>query len=544
MKTTSVLTAALAVAMSSCVGGSSSSSSEPTLQLIEVQSPGTLFSVRSTVQLEAFGVFSDGARLRVSPTVSWSSSDPSIIDVDSKGLVRLVKAGRARVSAQLEGTQGGTSIEVTAATARKLELYPTELFEAPRGLMPQLRLFANFSDGTRRDVTTEATWLSSGVGTWPLAEKGHFRFDAQGDVTILARFDGLEARKEVRVTPPAVVALRLEPMSGPLRPGQSGGLSTVATFTDGSSRDVTLDSRIVSLDSHIARVQGAEVQALAPGRARLVADYAGVSSSRAVVVAARQLVGLTGSTPHADVPSGRTLRLQLFAAFDDGSALEVSEAALWLSADEPVASVALDGTVTARKQGQTLISARYGGAQVDVTVAVQAPILESVDVTLPQTRLLVGQRASFVVIGRFSDGAVLNLTPVAVLRASPFVSASVSADLAIVEGLSEGPATVEVEVGGYLQAVQLTVTAETIERLRVERLVSEHGDAERRVRAYATYSDKTVLDVTELCDWSATGATVAVENTPGSRGTFGQMGTEGEVTASMMTFQASLSLAP
>jgi hypothetical protein len=38
------------------------------------------------------------------------------------------------------------------------------------------------------------------------------------------------------------------------------------------------------------------VQALAQGRARLVADYAGVSSSRAVVVAARQLVGLTGFT--------------------------------------------------------------------------------------------------------------------------------------------------------------------------------------------------------------------------------------------------------
>ncbi|MDP3504370.1 MAG: hypothetical protein Q8S33_28800 [Myxococcales bacterium] len=544
MKTTSVMTAAVAVVVSACAGGSSSSTTEPTLQRLEIFSPGTTFSVRSTVQLEAYGVFSDGSKHRVSPTASWSSSDPSIIEVDRSGIARLVKAGRARLSVHLDGNEGSTSIEVSAATARTLELYPTDLFEAPRGLMPQLRLFANFSDGTRRDVTAEATWLSSSAGTWPLAEKGHFRLDAQGDVSVLARFGGLEARKDLRVTPPAVISLRLEPMSAPLRPGQSALLSTIATFTDGSSRDVTLDSRIVTLDGHIARIQGREVQAVAQGSARLVADYAGFTSSRAVIVSARQLVGLTGSMPHADVPSGRTIRFQLVAAFDDGSALEVSDSALWLSSDEQLASVALDGTVTARKQGLAMISARYGGEQVDFTIGVQAPVLEGVDVTLPQTRLLVGQQASFAVLGRFSDGAVLNLTPVAVLRASPFVSVSAAGDLANVVGLSEGPATVEVEVSSSIHVVQLSVTAETIERFTVERVVSELGTSERRVRAFATYSDKLVLDVTELCDWSASDATMGLSNAPGSRGEFGQLGTEAEITASMMTFRASFSLSP
>lgn len=545
MKTSAVMAAAFAVVVSACVGGSTSSATaEPTLQLVEVQSPGALFSVRSTVQLEAWGVFSDGSKVRVSPTVTWSSSDPSIIDIDRTGVARLVKAGHARLSAALEGKEGSTSIEVAAARARSLELFPTDLFEAPRGLMPQLRLFANFSDGTRRDVTVEATWLSSGVGTWPLAEKGHFRLDAQGDVTIFARFGGLEARKDLRVTPPAVIALRLEPMNTLVRPGQSLPLSTIATFTDGSSRDVTLDARIVSLDTNIARVSGAQVQALAPGRARLVAEYEGFSSSRGLIVSARQLVGLTGSIPHADVPAGRTVRFQLFAAFDDGSAMEVSDSAMWLSSDEQIATVALDGTVTARSQGLAQLTALYGGEKVTFTVGVQAPTLEGVDVTLPQTRLLVGQQASFAVLGRFSDGVVLNLTPVSVLRASPFVSVSSGADFATVEGITGGPATIEVEAGGYLRLVQLTVTEETVERLTLERFVSERGGAERRVRAFATYSDKVVLDVTELCDWSATDATTDVSNTPGSRGSFNQLGTEDEITATMLDLRASLSVVP
>jgi hypothetical protein len=111
-------------------------------------------------------------------------------------------------------------------------------------------------------------------------------------------------------------------------------------------------------------------------------------------------------------------------------------------------------------------------------------------------------------------------------------------------GLAEGPATVEIEVSGSIQVVQLTVTAETIERLSVERLVSELGTSERRVRAFATYSDKVVLDVTELCDWSASDAATHVSNAAGSRGEFGQMGTEAEITASMMSFRASFSLSP
>ena len=152
MKTSSLLTAAFAVALSACLGApASSSSAQATLQLIEVASPGVRFSVNSTLQLEAYGVYSDGKKVKLTDEVTWSSSDEAIIAIDQTGVARLVAAGQTHVSARLEGHQGCVSLVVSPATTRALELYPDELFEAPRGLMPQLHLFATFSDGSRSE---------------------------------------------------------------------------------------------------------------------------------------------------------------------------------------------------------------------------------------------------------------------------------------------------------------------------------------------------------------------------------------------------------
>lgn len=545
MKTSSLLTAAFAVALSACLGApTNSSSAQATLQLIEVAAPGQRFSVNATLQLEAYGVYSDGKKVKCTDEVTWSSSDESIIAIDQTGVARLIGAGQAHISATMEGRQGGVSLIASPAVTRSLELFPNDLFEAPRGLMPQLHVFATFSDGTRREVTGEARWSASGVGAWPLSDPGHFRLDAQGDVTLIARFGGLEARKDVRVLPPSVTALRLDPMNEVIRPGQSLPLVVVASYTDGSSRDVTADAQVLSLDNHIAGLSAGHLVAMAPGRARIVAQYEGFTASRAVLVTARVLVSLSSALPHADVPAGRSISFPLLATFDDGSVLEVSDLASWSSTSSEVADVT-QGTVAGRRQGEVEITASYGGEQLVFTVAVQAPILEGIELTLPASRLLEGQLASFAVYGRFSDGAVLNLTPVAVLRSSPFVNVSLSSDYAIIEGVTAGPASVEAEVGGLITSVQLTVSDAQLEKLFVVRPSSDQGGLASELRAVAQYSDGAFLDVTELCHWrSSDPQVVQVDSVPGWRGRLSAVKGVAEISAQMLSLSQTFSVAP
>ena len=550
MKTSQLFAAALAVVVSACVNAPSSSTSPVVLEALELKAPGDTFSVRSTLQLQAFGLYSNGERQRVSGEVSWSSSDPDTIAIDQTGVARLVKAGRARVSASLDGKEAGHSFVVSAATARGLELYPNDLFEAPRGLTPQLRLYATFSDGTRREVTAEAQWTASGAGTWPMQEPGRYRLDAQGDVELIARFSGLEARKALRVLPASPVSLRLEALESPLRPGESLAFRAVATFTDGTSRDVTLDAMVRSLDGHIAEVQGTAVRGVAIGRARIVAQYASVQASRYATVVARQLVNLAGNLPHADVAGGRSVSFRVVAEFDDGTRQDVTDAALWSSSDVAIAEVGQDvgeaGRVTGRQQGFAQVTARYGNEAVAFTVSTTAPVLEDVGLSLPSARLVVGQRATFAVYGRFSDGAVVNLSQVALLRSSPLVGATLAGDLLELDGAAAGAAAVEVEVSGLIRTLPVTVGTEAVTELVIERRVSESGGFSRSLRAIARYADGSTADVTELCDWSSADPTALdVSALPGQRGELitGQGGAT-RISATMAGHSASFEVDP
>ena len=256
-----------------------------------------------------------------------------------------------------------------------------------------------------------------------------------------------------------------------------------------------------------------------------------------------RFVSLSSSVPHADVPAGRSVSFPVIATCDDGSVLEVSELATWSSSSE-CADVDR-GTVTARHQGQVEISASFGGEQLRFTVFVQAPVLEGIELTLPASRLLEGQLATFAVYGRFSDGAVLNLTPVAVLRSSPFVNVSLGSDYASVEGLTAGPASVEAEVGGFISSVQLTDSAATLEKLFIVRPSADQTALANELRAVAQYSDGAFLDVTELCHWrSSDPQLVQVESLPGSRGQLSAVKGAVEISAQLMDLTETFNIGP
>jgi hypothetical protein len=289
---------------------------------------------------------------------------------------------------------------------------------------------------------------------------------------------------------------------------------------------------------------------VAVGRARIVADYAGVQASRYATVVARQLVGLTGNLPHADVPGGRSVAFRVVAAFDDGTSMDVTDAALWLSSDSSVAEVGQAsgdaGRVTARQQGFAQVTARYGGEAIAFTVSAVAPVLEDLGLSLPSARLVVGQRATFAAYGRFSDGAVVNLSQVALLRSSPLVGATLSGDLLELEGVADGAASVEVEVSGLIRTLPVTVGTEAVTELVIERRFSEASGPSRSLRAIARYADGSTADVTELCDWSsADPAGLDVSTLPGQRGELitGSTG-QARITATMAGQTAAFEVSP
>ena len=69
-------------------------------------------NVNGTVNLTATGVFSDGSTQNLKNTVSWTSSNVAIANVEPSGLVKARQVGTATITATFAGVSGATTVTV------------------------------------------------------------------------------------------------------------------------------------------------------------------------------------------------------------------------------------------------------------------------------------------------------------------------------------------------------------------------------------------------------------------------------------------------
>ena len=86
----------------------------PKLVCILLDRAAFSISLDSSQILRATGYFSNGTKQDLTHRVTWSPSDPKIVEVASDGTVKAIAPGRARVTALL-GNQGASSIVIVGA---------------------------------------------------------------------------------------------------------------------------------------------------------------------------------------------------------------------------------------------------------------------------------------------------------------------------------------------------------------------------------------------------------------------------------------------
>jgi hypothetical protein len=108
----------------------------------------------------------------------------------------------------------------------------------PKGTSVQLSAVESFSDGSTKDVTSQATWSSSNSAVLTAAAGGSVQGVATGSATASASIDGLTGSVGVTVAAP-VSFMVINPPFVFLRHGQSTQLSVTAYLTDRSRLTVT-----------------------------------------------------------------------------------------------------------------------------------------------------------------------------------------------------------------------------------------------------------------------------------------------------------------
>ncbi len=215
---------------------------------ISVTPIAPLIPVGTVTQFTATAIFSDGTTQNVTGAATWTSSAAGVLAVTTVGGARGrgtgIAAGTATVTATFMGIAGSTTATVTNSVITSISVSPAGVTLAV-GARRQFTAQAIFSDGTSRDVTANATWVSmqpaiAGVSD-VAATRGQVTAVAAGTATIQATFGGLTGSVTVTVSQATLASIQVTPFNSMVSIGTTVSFIATGLFSDGTSAD--LDGR-------------------------------------------------------------------------------------------------------------------------------------------------------------------------------------------------------------------------------------------------------------------------------------------------------------
>lgn len=282
---------------------------ETQLKQIMVAPQKTILAKGTTANLSATGVFSDGSKQDLTSSVAWTSSQAAIAAIDAHGVVTGTTVGNAQVSATYERVTGIASVTVGAAQLVSLVVIPNSS-SLPIGDSTQFTATGTFSDGSTQNLTQSATWSSSASNIANVNATGMTMAYAVGTATVTASSGTINGSANVAVSPAAMVALTVSPASVSMVLESSRQLQAIASFSDGTTQDVTTSATWSSIDPTVVSVNnGGMTLAQQVGTATVQAQAGGFTGSAALIV--QPLLALAYFDRARDVKAGYdgTIRL-------------------------------------------------------------------------------------------------------------------------------------------------------------------------------------------------------------------------------------------
>ncbi|MCM3127975.1 S-layer homology domain-containing protein [Paenibacillus provencensis] len=209
---------------------------------------------------------------------------------------------------------------------------------------------------------------------------------------------------------PVAIELKGKPW---LKPGETDTTVVEAVYASGERMPITEGVLYQSTDPTIAEVDElGVVSALAEGTVQIKAEYAGLTDEYNLQVNEEQvepeLAYIQISGPE-QLHVGETSATVTQAVYTDNSLHPLTEGVQYTSSEETVAAIDSEGTITALREGVTVISAVYGEFSNAFTLTVldedkPAVQLERIELTGIPLKLELNDTARAVVNGYYSDG--------------------------------------------------------------------------------------------------------------------------------------------
>lgn len=411
-------------------------------------------TLRLNTQLQLTAVVRSGETVLEGRSVTWASSDNSVLAVTPAGLATALAEGTATVSASSEGQTGTATIAVRAQAASvALDPVSLALFEGD-----EATLTATVRDPSGLVLDREPTWATSNPTIATVAADGSIQALRQGLAVITATYEGVTGSAVVLVQA-HVARVLVTPTETLLAPAQTAQLTAMAFDARGTLLERPVEW--TSADSSVATVTaGGLVTGVDEGTTLAIATVEGVQGIVTVVVQ-QPVTEVLLEPAAATLIIGETL--QVSANPRDYRGRGLNRPIGWSSDRTDIATVSASGLVTAVKAGVAQIGATAGGTTGRLMLTVRVGVT-SLRITNGAHTMGVGERLplSVELIGQDGQPVVADVqwtsadTSVATVDAAGSVTALVEGSVLIRAESEEKTDSITLAVGEPAAALVIT----------------------------------------------------------------------------------------
>jgi trimeric autotransporter adhesin len=494
-------------------------------------------------QLKVIATYSDGTQKDVTYATAgttYESSMPNDILVSPNGMITISEnAPFGEVGTiTVKNQDKTTTVQVKISDPPiKLTVTPTSSTKKA-GSTLQLKVVAEFSDGTQKDVTKNTNYMSSDTGLAIVNNLGFVTIPntaPDGVVTIRSKYAGLEAMTTISISSVReLVDVKISPSNLTLNPGETEHLHVTAVYSDGTTEDVSSKAIYSSSNTNLVSVD-AHGMLMVPdtstgGIVYVYATYNGKTVYSIVKVEIPQLLSWEISNPSSTtitMKPGDQLQLSVTGNMSNGTTVDLtpgSTGTTYASSNTSRAMVTADGLVQIpanASNGIVYVRVTRGSNTKAITITVQlpsTPTVSSLTVNPTTVKLKPGDKQQIAVTAKMSDGSTQDVTAGSsgtVYTSSDTNRATVTADglIEIPANASNGVVYVRATNGGKTVAVTVTIEAPTLVSWGISNpssttITMKPGD-QLQLSVTGNMSNGTTVDLTP----GSTGTTYASSNT-------------------------------
>jgi hypothetical protein len=458
----------------------------------------------TTQQFTATGTYTDNSTQNLTSSVQWMSSNAPVATISvsspTAGLAQSLTTGSTTITAMSGSVSATATLTVTPAALVSISIAPS----APSidlGRSQQFTATGTYTDGSSMDLTSTVTWTASpatvAVISNQTGSQGLATSSGVGSATITGTLGAVTSSTALTVGQATIVSIAVTPATSMISVGLTQQFTAIATYTDGTTNDVTASVTWSSSPSAVAAMTNNAAMGVAPGTAAITASSGGVQGTASLTVFALPLI--SSFAPSATtITSGSATTLTAYFANGVGlinpGAIAVSSGVL--VSLNPAATTTYTLTVT--NDAGTFVT-----AQLTVTV-VPPPVITSFIAGAAQ--IAVGASTTLTAVfsngtGSINPGALpvssgvpVNVTPMATTTYTLTVVNSAGTSTTATAGVVVTTVTL----------VSITVTPANSAMLIGRTL---------QLYAAGNYSDGSHHDLTGIAAWSSSVPTTAAIGT-------------------------------